>query len=442
MRDPSGYVDTSGTEVLRHVNGKLPSNHFLDGGLATQLVNEFKLIPFSIELGRKKITSPKIAFVTFPYEWCNEQLLDASLLTLQIQELLLADSYELKDASAWNVIFDGVRPIFCDHLSFQKIEGRKWWAFAQFVRHFVFPLMLARYRSFDIRDSFLLWRDGVSPERAKCLMGWRRFVTKFWPLMMAGRRSTVYAPKIEAASVTDITLHRNLCSLLRWLLKSLNHREIDSTWGNYIEARPHYSVAASQFKAKVVERWLGTPSCVVDLGCNTGEYSEIALRAGAEVIAIDLDHEAIQKLYRRFKSAHEKIYPVVANLDDLVGGRGWAGCEFPGLIQRLSGKADVLMMLALIHHLAISSSIPYLEIACLANQITNGFLIVELLESNDPLVGMLAMQRARSTSEFSIEVQKLAFIEYFDLLEEQPVPGTNRVLCFMKKRDLSSRCPQ
>ena len=46
----------------------------------------------------------------------------------------LAEGCELKDATAWNVIFAGSRPVFCDHLSFRPLPSRQWWAFGQFLR--------------------------------------------------------------------------------------------------------------------------------------------------------------------------------------------------------------------------------------------------------------------------------------------------------------------
>lgn len=437
MRDPSGRVDLSGDRVTRVLYDGLPAGHFLESPIAKDLLKSAALVPYEISADRRTIYASKVPFVTYPYEWCNEQLRDAADLTLTISEAVLDAGFELKDASAWNIIFDGVRPIFCDHLSFEQIRGRQWWAFAQFVRHFVLPLTLARFRKLGARESFKLNRDGLTPEQAKDLMGLRRFATRFWPLMLTGKAGAGSKLDKKTPVSAEGSFHRNLYALLRWFLKGASAKDAKSTWGDYTQERAHYTDAASDFKRKLVGHWLVqcAPEWVIDFGCNTGEFSNLALEAGARVIAIDLDHEAIQKLYRQLKVKGVPVYPVVANLDDLSGGRGWAGREFPGLVMRLTGSSDVAMMLALVHHLAISASVPYSEIAKLAAQMTKKYVIVELLDASDPLVVLLAQQRDRSPAEFGIEKQKEAFLSLFEMIDEQPVPGSQRVLCLMKKRD-------
>lgn len=436
MRDPSGCVDLSGDKVLRSLYDVLPREDFLETSCASELVASRALVAFQIGSDRKEIYSEKVGFVTYPHEWCNEQLSDAAALTLTISEEALGAGFELKDASAWNVIFNGARPVFCDHLSFKKIDSRQWWAFAQFVRHFVYPLVLARFRKLLVKDAFKLSRDGLSPELARDILGLRRFATRYWPLMIVGNGAALGAAPKATKSMQGVSFHKNLYALLRWLLKGALPRDVKSTWGEYTQERAHYSDSASEFKRLVVGRWLNqcSPKWAVDFGCNTGEFSELAIGVGAQVVAVDLDHEAVLKLYRKFKVTGDMVYPVVANLDDLSGGRGWAGREFPGLVARMAGLADMVMMLALIHHLAISSSVPYLEIAQLAAQVTNDYLIVELLDASDPLVGVLAAQRDRKPEEFSLEKQRVAFLSFFDIVEEQPVPGSRRLLCLMKKR--------
>lgn len=432
MRDPLGAIRFGPDYIHRSLYLALPLDHFLHDAAARKMVELGQLVPFQL-ITEKDITSPRIAFVTYPHEWCNAQFLDAAELTLALSEAALPSGHELKDASAWNVIFDGCKPVFCDHLSFQKIADRRWWAFAQYVRHFILPLCLAKYRHLNANVSLAISRDGVDPDVGRGLMGARRFATRYWILLLKPRAGSVTS-RVPGSPGTP-TMHKNLYAMTRWLLDGVrNLRRPKSTWINYTEDRAHYTQLASSGKYRAVETWLAalSPSWVIDLGCNTGEFSKLAAKLGAKVVAIDMDHEAVQALY--LSSKGEQIYPVVANFDDLSGGRGWGGAEFPALLTRLAEHADMLMMLAVVHHLAISSSIPYEAIAAMAAGLTKRYLIIELLDAADPLVQQLAAQRNRAPSEFSIAMQRDAFARHFDTLDMIAVPESSRQLLLMEKK--------
>ena len=90
-------------------------------------------------------------------------------------------------------------------------------------------------------------------------------------------------------------------------------------------------------------------------------------------------------------------------------------------------------MLALIHHLAISSAVPYQKIAEMAAMLTKRYLIVELLDSTDSLVLMLSQQRDRQPAEFAINLQREAFGEHFVIKEEVVLSDSGRYLVLMEK---------
>jgi len=174
VRDPLASNLATATEIRRQLYHQLTQDHFLYSPLSRQLVAREELLEFSFS-GAREIVSPRIPFVSYPDEWCNAQLIDAADLTLTVSEKVLPARVEIKDASAWNIIFDGCKPVFCDHLSFQTIESQRWWAFGQYIRHFILPLCLAKYCDLDTRNSFKIARDGVTPEFARNLIGAKRF---------------------------------------------------------------------------------------------------------------------------------------------------------------------------------------------------------------------------------------------------------------------------
>ncbi|WP_047258395.1 hypothetical protein [Chromobacterium subtsugae] len=432
MRDPLGHLELKERTAVRSLYAPLEPSHYLHSPLSQQLVGQGMLLDFDF-LGSSGIVSERLPFVSYPHEWSAPQLRDAARLTLDISCNLLESGWELKDASAWNVLFKGCAPIFCDHLSFQPIASRHWWAFGQYLQHFVFPLCVARYRDFPVSDSFLLSRDGLDASRFRALMGARIFATRFWPLALGRGSAPIPEPAHTLAQRPGY--HGNLYSLLDWFLAAAARQSGRSAWIDYAANNTHYPPAAQEAKRAFVSQWLNRlkPAWAADFGCNTGEYSQLALDAGAEVIALDADHRCIGQLYDTHPG-QARLHPLVANLDDLDGGRGWGGAEFNGLPARLAAVTELALMLALTHHLAISLSIPYRKIAEFAAASTRKWLIVELIEENDPLVERLCRERKRHPAEFPLSLQRAAFLEHFRLLGEQPLPGIGRHLLALEKR--------
>jgi ribosomal protein L11 methylase PrmA len=433
MRDVDGSIAFCEQTVVRRIHPEAAAKPFLHSPRGTALVQEGKLIPFRFTDADTSV-SPRLPFVSYPFEWCDAQLHRAAQLTLDVSRDILAEGYELKDASAWNVIFEGNRALFCDHLSFQPVTTRQWWAFGQFTRHFLLPLAVSKKRGLKPHRTFSTWRDGMPPDAARELFGAARYLTRYWPLMAAKEGGNDAG---GAAEKPGKAMHGNLYALCQHMLDGAKPRGSGkSAWSRYTEERRHYSTEASRDKERRVATWLEriAPAWVVDLGCNSGEYSHLAAKTGASVIAVDLDHDAIERIVL---THHESsaIHPVVCNLGDMVGGRGWSGDEFPSLMQRLARRADVLLMLALVHHLAISEAISLAQIAHMAAHVTRSYLIVELLVETDPMVQLLCSQRRRNPQDFAVALQEAAFAAHFDVVESHAIPGTGRKLCLLKKKD-------
>lgn len=437
MRDPSGQIHFAGGVAVRTLSEPVSATAFVSHPLAQVLSNAGLLIPFEI-VDPVTIHSPELSFVSYPDEWTDAQLHAAADLTLAISRQALGSGFELKDASAWNVIFSGTRPVFCDHLSFEAISSREWWAFGQFCRHFTLPLACSRLRGMLACESFRTHRDGLPLERARQLLGIRGRLSRLFPILTMGKPGhQVHGLPGDSSTRADGALHSRIydycaSSLFPWK----RGRENGSThWLNYVSERQHYTSEASEAKAREVSRWLErlSPQWVVDLGCNTGEFTRMALAAGASVVAVDSDHDSVERIYLSHAES-PRLYPVVANLGDLTNGRGWMGEEHSGLLPRLSRNTDLLMMLALTHHLFFSEGIPLGEIASLAQKITGNWLIVELIDPSDPMVQQLALQRRRSAQDFSIAQQSAAFQQHFDEIERFSFASTNRHLLLMRKR--------
>jgi SAM-dependent methyltransferase len=350
----------------------------------------------------------------------------------------------LKDASAWNVLFSGARPVFCDLLSFVPLRERNWWALGQFVRHFVLPLLLSRRRGLRSHQSFARWRDGMPPESARRMMGWTRYLGRHWPLMasassQAARPEAVVADPAGPAVLAELGRFRSgLNATLAWWLRGATPRRRDlrqGPWSSYTQDRTHYEGDSVERKRLQVAEWLEwtRPDWVADLGCNTGEFSRLAMASGAQVVAVDGDHDSIEQLF--LSSPAAGLYPVIAVLDDMKGGAGWQGDEYPGLAQRLEQTVDLVMMLALVHHLAVAASIPLEEVARMAHRMSRRWLIVEFVAPEDRQMQLLCRQRKRDPQDFGVARQRAAFLDAgFELVAELDLAPAPRTLALLKTR--------
>src|ERR1044072_8180284 len=107
FKDPSGFVFESEGTLYRQVNQYYAAQYrqLIDSGLYKQLVSQGQLIAHE-ELAENITNSPDwyttlrpepVHTISYPYEWCFEQLQDAALLTLSVLQEALQHGMGLKD---------------------------------------------------------------------------------------------------------------------------------------------------------------------------------------------------------------------------------------------------------------------------------------------------------------------------------------------------------
>ena len=329
----------------------------------------------------------------------------------------MVDGWDLKDASVWNVVFIGLQPIFVDLLSFVPVREKLWRAAGQFTRHFILPLLLNQKGYLEPRQCLQLWRDGVPPNVARQWLGAARFLTPYWPLMVeGGAKDQIPTKKLaKKSAVADKTVQNFRAGLqggLGWMLNGVNPEKREgrpTIWGEYEQERPHYPEPAVVFKREIIGEWLKKikPEWVLDVGCNAGEFSELAVNNGARAICWDADPKALLKLFARHgnKTASSHYFPILCSIDDASGGRGWMGNEFPSLMTRLHRQVDVVMLLAVTHHLAIAGGVRLEDIFRFAAYVSRRAVLLELISETDERVLQLCQYYNRIPSEFSIDKQ-------------------------------------
>ncbi len=207
------------------------------------------------------------------------------------------------------------------------------------------------------------------------------------------------------------------------------------TWTGY-QDHCSYDEAAQRAKSALVEGFLQRtrPPRVLDLGCNTGHYSRLAARLGAEVIAADSDHDAVEILYRRLRQTPAPIVPMVVDLGNPSPGVGYMNQERTAWLER--AQSDCVLALALLHHLLVVGNLSLAAVRDMFWALSRRDLVLEFVPRDDPMFRRLLEFRIDLFADLTLDACREVFCQRFDLLREEPIVGTRRTLLFLRKKGM------
>lgn len=449
FRDPSGFLFRREGVLFRQINQSYREKYEAveESGLLEALTEEGLLIPHvevdetppRPEIAFKTLRPQLIPFISYPYEWSFDQLKDAALLTLEIQESALEAGATLKDASAYNVQFHRGRPILIDTLSFEPwVEGEPWVAYRQFCQHFLAPLTLMAKR--DVRLSGLLrvHVDGVPLDLASGLLPRRSYLNLGLLThlhMHASAQRRFAGREVKADGESRGVSQRSLLGLLDSLRRTIGGLEWkpEGSWSDYYSFH-NYDPESFEAKKSLVEKRVSelSPGIVWDLGANTGVFSRLAADHCELCVSVDFDPGAVQLNYREVKkSGGENLLPLLLDLTNPSPGLGWGHRERDSLAER--GPADLVMALALLHHLAITNNLPFSVLAEYLARISR-WLLIEYVPKSDSQAQKLLRSREDIFDQYDRASFEGAFSEYFDIEREERIASTDRVLFLMRRR--------
>ena len=115
-------------------------------------------------------------------------------------------------------------------------------------------------------------------------------------------------------------------------------------------------------------------------------------------------------------------------------GLGWDSRERLSLMDR--GPADLLLALALVHHLVFSCCIPLSMVAQWFSKIANSVL-VEFVPPTDLMVKKLLANRNGEHHPYSLEVFTSSFEKFFIFIDSKSLQN-GRTLFLYKRKNISS----
>ncbi|MHB8934373.1 MAG: methyltransferase domain-containing protein, partial [Bellilinea sp.] len=222
-----------------------------------------------------------------------------------------------------------------------------------------------------------------------------------------------------------------LLDSLRNTVKKLSWKPAGTEWGDYYN-QTNYTDQAFENKRQVLSGWIEkiNPAMVWDLGANNGAFSRIASQAGHFTAAFDIDPAAVEQNYRQVKQAKEThILPLLQDLTNPSANIGWANRERDALAAR--GPADLLLALALIHHLALSNNTPLPGISAYLRELGSS-LIIEFVPKSDSQVQKMLASREDIFPDYTPAGFEAAFSQHWEIVDRSPVADSDRVLYWLR----------
>jgi SAM-dependent methyltransferase len=446
FRDPAGSLHLEGDFAVRTIHPAARDQvlAFLASPLCRRLEARGDMVATTIEDSPSglRLLHPRIAVPTYPWEWTSGQWLAAAELTLSLCDEALTDGWILKDATPLNILFAGPRPVLVDVLSFEPLTpgSSTWLAYAQYVRTFLLPLLMLRLLRWPLALT-LFHRDGYEPAELYAALRWPQRLSRaaFFPITLPAlleKRSSGQpakpAPPKDPALALHI-LHRTLASLRSRTRRALPS-SAQSGWSGYTASLTHYTAEQSAAKLAFVRDAIKElrPTCVLDIGANTGDYSSLAASLGAAVIALERDAASADRIFALSQARNLDILTLHADLARPTPAAGWQNSESSALLPRLEQQADLVLLLAVLHHLLLMEQIPLPAILALLHRLTRRHLLLEWVPPSDPMFQSLLRGRDSLYGGLSEDDLLVACAGLFRTLRRETLTN-GRVLILMER---------
>lgn len=457
--DQRGYVFRWRDQIYRAI---YPSFEFevrelwdcglIDALMDAGLLPKSEITDFQTDDCSLVIAHETVHVETLPSEWSFTMLRDAALITLRVNIIARVHGYQTVDAHGFNVLFHGSKPLFIDIGSFIKLHNDfgcakpGWRPYGEFKRSFYAPLKLWS------EDSEFIARRALMGEQLPMCEFWRlRYpVLRLIPLGALGTFEELYY-RYKGLNTVSMDEFRRFVSRSparqRWgerIIRFANRRSLpfasvnleklekqvsrlktpsrSSAWADYhsdrgLDNRFNYIL-------NVIEQY--QPQSVLDMAGNAGFLTRRIVE-NAEIgyaICADYDRNAIDTLYKSLDQQELRLYPAVLDFSISV-----SDSKFRPSHERF--KSDMVMALALTHHLLLTQGLTLDFILERLSQYSNRYVLVEFMP-----MGLYSSKFDHipiAPDWYTRDWFRSGLEERFDILDEREL-ATNRVLYVAEKR--------
>lgn len=466
--DSNGIVYIKDNNVFREIN-KEYWNEVVEIYNTYKNYKLYNLGIIETEIAGENLLKHKKLQINYPYEWSITMFREAFLFHLNLFIELDKYGIVLKDAVPNNIIYENTRPVFVDFLSLIKNDKlhKETWLVEQhykdqrfaiidkmLVPFFFLPFLALVIKKYGLFRNLLKEKFCNSPKG----------VPVWEDLLHHGDQNDQII--LKSKEFLEKTIQENdfitCIKKIKLFIEEFNTDHPGSGYETYYEdKRENYSYEKMddwQNKQKSVYKLLKRvkPKTVLDLGANTGWFSMLATRMGAQVVATEIDEASLDRLYKISKNGNEPIlssYLSFQDFDQSYFGNSYPEdpvlrdrkySEIPLYVSPLDRlNSEVTVCLGLLHHLTLGLGVSFEEFFDIITRVTSKSLIVEFVQLNDRMIlendDFFPLRDRNTVNTYSIELfleTAKNFFKYSEIYDSQP--ETRKILFLTNDAKYSS----
>jgi SAM-dependent methyltransferase len=423
-------------------------DHLISSGLYTKLLENNLLISHA-EVTRdnelpqvyKVIKPEQISFLSYPFEWSYSQWRKVVLSYIEINLIALNYGMILKDATPYNFYLNKGNGVLLDTTSFTFFQQPNYWtSYRQFCEEMLGPFSLMHYNGHKWGRLTQASHNGLSLAFIS-----RNLPYKSWLnltcLIHLHLHSKSYNKPVNYEQEEHLGLNieklNELLSMLKITITKWDKcYQYKNHWLTYYEKdiETEEYLLDKEITIKELIKYCN-PKSVLDLGANTGKFSEIATQFADSVIALEFDERCVDEIENRIsENKNSNLNTLLGDLSETSPDFGLNGKEHKSIFKR--AKSDLVLSLALVHHLALPKMIPFELISKLLYEFSNCFVIIEFIEKSDRKVKQLLKENPRyypTKTEFENII-----ISDFTIINQKTLSKSVRTIYLLEKHKLTT----
>jgi hypothetical protein len=369
----------------------------------------------------------RIPFITYAHEWPPSMFRDAALFHIELNQFLQREGLLLLDMHPYNILFDGVRPVYVDFPKIARIEdlklfnrdrhknrfpGKKirnmyvfWWMDPIFVRDFI-PMFFR---------PLLLMDAGKHPQYRSFI---RNFSDRGRHPVMTWKECARILPRSIVSSVSATIMQASVAAGKEqfWHVLHRSVTRLDVSPGPAAEDLPFIPPTLGE----VIRQ--GSPSTLLDIG-NRGAISLVAARKGCTAVAIDPDERSMDALYRMAREADLRITPLVIDPATIFSGAEYEEPSSLLLPPHRRFRADLVVCGPEAVTRIMGAGVNREQVAQVFNRLTTRDLLITIPESAGTSAAMPGLEQALAPYFTAIMRQETTDTGYTILWCRKMAPG-------------------
>jgi SAM-dependent methyltransferase len=449
-RDTAARVVKKESGYYRYIFNeyKTEYDHLMQSGLYQELTQKELLIEhqeIQIDTDDPKVFKllypTQIPFQSYPFEWSYTQWRKAILAYLRINHIALKYGMILKDATPYNFYLIGGKTVMFDTSSFMFFnENDSWIAYRQFCEEFLSPVALMHYNGAEWSKLTMANLRGMPlsfVSKQLPIKSWFNLTTLLHIHLHSKYLGNNESKEIENKKNKGFTLEK-IKSLQKMIFNTI------TTWNKSHQYTNHWStyyendIESQEYlkdKEATIRKWLEIikPKSVLDLGANTGKFSFIAAEYAERVISLEGDENCVDEIEEKISIKNSNVFTLLGNVAKPSPTIGFLNRGTESIYKR--GSSDVVLGLALVHHLHISNRLSFEQISLIFASFSNEYLIVEFIPITDNKVQILINGKSINLMDYNENNFIKALSSWFLIKEAISLKESGRRLFLLEKEN-------